>query len=40
MQLLFSHANGYPPDTYRVLLSSLSEDLGVPVSTPVERQPD
>ena len=37
MQLLFSHANGYPPDSYRVLLSSLSEDLGVPVSTHAHR---
>ena len=37
MQLLFSHANGYPPDSYRVLLTSLSENLGVPVSTHAHR---
>ena len=37
MQLLFSHANGYPPDSYRVLLTSLSENLGLPVSTHVHR---
>ena len=37
MQLLFSHANGYPPDSYRVLLSSLSENLGAPVSKHAHR---
>ena len=37
MQLLFSHANGYPPDSYRVLLTSLSENLGVPASTHAHR---
>ena len=37
MQLLFSHANGYPPDSYRVLLTSLSENLGVPVGTHAHR---
>jgi len=37
MQLLFSHANGYPPDSYRVLLTSLSENLGVSVSTHAHR---
>ena len=37
MQLLFSHANGYPPDAYRVLLNSLSENLGAPVSTHAHR---
>ena len=37
MQLLFSHANGYPPDSYRVLLTSLSENLGEPVSTHAHR---
>ena len=35
--MLFSHANGYPPDSYRVLLTSLSDNLGVPVSTHAHR---
>ena len=37
MQFLFSHANGYPPDSYRVLLASLSENLGLPVNTHAHR---
>lgn len=37
MKLLFSHANGYPPDSYRALLISLSENLGVPVGEHAHR---
>ena len=37
MRLLFSHANGYPPDSYRILLSTLGEKLGVPVNTHAHR---
>ena len=37
MKLLFSHANGYPPGSYRILLNALGEYLGQPVSTHAHR---
>ena len=31
MTLMFSHANGYPPGSYRVLLEALEETMDAPV---------
>ncbi len=37
MKLLFSHANGYPPESYRALLNDLGEQLGAQVNTHAHR---
>ena len=37
MTLLFSHANGYPPESYRALLHDLGKRLGVEVNTHAHR---
>ena len=38
MKVLFSHANGYPPESYRALLSDLGTQLGAEVNTHAHRQ--
>jgi pimeloyl-ACP methyl ester carboxylesterase len=37
MKVLFSHANGYPPESYRALLSDLGTQLGAEVNTHAHR---
>ena len=37
MTLLFSHANGYPPGSYRVLLEALEETMDAPVVSHAHR---
>ena len=37
MKLLFSHANGYPPESYRALLNDLGKQLGAEVKTHAHR---
>ena len=37
MKVLFSHANGYPPESYRALLNNLGTQLGVEGNTHAHR---
>jgi len=37
MNLLFAHANGYPPESYRSLLAAMEQALAAPVATHAHR---